>query len=211
MITVDMINQINYTLHNLMVTKWVTQDLFSVKWWGEIGFIAFSYILCFSLLDKTRLTKTILFGSLISVFSVVIEIIGCNSNLWAYSVPIYPMIPNIFVYDITALPLYYMLIYQRAYSWKSYAAWNIGTSLIMGFVFSPLVVSLGLVQLIQWSHINTFLIIAFVGFLAKAAMSLIISFEEQYQAKQQTSQTSVLFQPAMKPLDEESDEKENKF
>ncbi|GMA98184.1 hypothetical protein PIPA1_09840 [Pelosinus sp. IPA-1] len=207
MITIEMINQANYTLHNLMVTKWSTQDLFSIKWWGEIGFVIISYIFCFSLLDKTRLTKTILFGSLISVFSVVIEIVGCNSNLWAYSLPIYPMIPNIFLLDITVIPLYYMLIYQRAYSWKSYAVWNIGASAFLGFVFSPLVVSLGLVQLIQWNYVNTFLIIAFVGFLAKAVISLIISFEEQYQTKQQVWQTSVLFQPAVKPLDEESDKK----
>jgi hypothetical protein len=198
-----MITQANSTLHNLMVTKWITQDLFSVKWWGVIGFVIFSYILCFSLMDKTRLIKTILFGSLISVFSVVVDTIGCNSNLWAYSLPIFPMIPNIFLYDITALPLYYMLIYQHAYSWRRYTVWNIGASAIMGFVFTPLLVTLGLAQLIQWSYFNVFLIITFTGFLAKAVTSLIISFEEQYQKNQQTSQTSARLQPAMKPLDEQ--------
>lgn len=108
-----MIIQANSTLHDLMVTKWFTQDLFSIRWWGIIGFLLFSYILCFTLMDKTRLSKTILFGALMSVFSVVVDVVGCNSGLWIYNASIYPMIPSIFIYDITALPMYYMLIYQQ--------------------------------------------------------------------------------------------------
>lgn len=210
MVTIEMIIQSNSTLHDLMTTKWLTQDLFSVKWWGVIGFIIFSYILGFSLMDKTRLTKTILFGALISVFTVVVDIVGCNSNLWAYTVYIYPMTPSIFIYDITALPVYYMLIYQHAYSWKSYAVWNIGFSAIMGFVFTPLLVTLGLLQFIKWPYFNVFMMLSFIGFLAKAATSLIISFEDQYQANQQTSHTSAQLQPAMKPLDEQRENQGDK-
>jgi hypothetical protein len=197
-----MIIQTKSTLHNLAVTNWFTQDLFSIKWWGIIGFVIFSYILCFSLMDKTRLTKTILFGSLISVFAVVVDIVGSNFNYWTHTVFILPMIPSIFLYDITALPMYYMLIYQHAYSWKSYAVWNIGASAIMGFVFSPLLVLLGIIRFSNFSYLDNFLMISFIGFLAKAATSLIFSFEDQYQSPQRTSQPLARFQPSMKPLDE---------
>ncbi len=96
----------------------------------------------------------------------------------------------------------YMLIYQHAYSWKSYAVYNIGLSAIMGFVFTPLLVKLGLIQFFQWPYINAFMVLSFIGFLVKAATSLIFSFENQYQASQQPPQTSVLLQPTMKPLNE---------
>jgi hypothetical protein len=200
-----MIIQTKSTLHNLVVTKWFTQDLLSIKWLGVIGFVIFSYILCFSLMDKTRLTKTILFGSLISVFSVVVDIVGSNFNYWTHTVLILPMTPSIFLYDITALPMYYMLIYQHAYSWKSYAVWNIGASAIMGFVFSPLLVILGIIRFSNFSYLDNFLMISFIGFLAKAATSLIFSFENQYQSPQRTSQPLTRFQPSMKPLDEQKE------
>lgn len=197
-----MIMQTKSMLHNIAVTKWFTQDLLSLKWWGAIGFVTFSYILCFSLMDKTRLTKTILFGSLISVFAVVVDIVGSNFNYWTHTIYIFPMIPSIFLYDITALPMYYMLIYQRAYSWKSYAVWNIGASAIMGFVFSPLLVILGIIRFDNFSYLDNFLLISFIGFLAKAATSLIFSFEDQYQSTQRTSKSLARLHPVMKPLDE---------
>jgi hypothetical protein len=164
LVTTDMLIQANSTLHDLMVTKWFTEGLFSMKWWGVVGFVTFSYILCFSLMDKTRLIKTILFGALMSVFCVVIDTMGCNFNLWAYPTPILPMAPNMFLYDITALPMYYMLIYQHAYSWKSYAVWNIAASAILAFVFTPLLVTLGLFQMIHWTYLNVFLMISFIVF-----------------------------------------------
>ncbi|SFM34978.1 hypothetical protein [Pelosinus propionicus] len=201
--TIEIIMQTKSMLHNIAVTKWFTQDLLSIKWWGAIGFVIFSYILCFSLMDKTRLTKTVLFGSLISVFAVVVDIIGSNFNYWTHTVFILPMTPSIFLYDITALPMYYMLIYQHAYSWKSYAVWNIGASAIMGFVFSPLLAILGIIRFDNFSNFDNFLMISFIGFLAKAATSLIFSFEDQYQSTQQTSQSLARLHPVMKPLDEQ--------
>lgn len=197
-----MIMQTKSMLHNIAVTKWFTQDLLSLKWWVAIGFVTFSYIFCFSLMDKTRLTKTILFGSLISVFAVVVDIVGSNFNYWTHTIYLFPMIPSIFLYDITALPMYYMLIYQHAYSWKSYAVWNIGASAIMGFVFSPLLVILGIIRFDNFSYLDNFLLISFIGFLAKAATSLIFFFEDQYQSTQRTSQSLARLHPVMKPLDE---------
>jgi hypothetical protein len=204
LVTIEMISQINSTLHNLVMTKWLTEELFSIRWWGTLGFVIFSYILCFSLLDKTRFVRILLFGSLISVFSVVIDLIGTNFNLWVYRSRLFPITPSIFIYDITALPLYYMLMYQYATSWKSYAAWNIMASAAMGFIFTPLMVTLGVLQLINWNYFYAFLTITFIGFLGKAVTSFIIYIEEKNQSEQrQNLQAPSLLQPAMKPLDEQ--------
>lgn len=81
---------------------------------------------------------------------------------------------------------------------------------MMAFIFTPLMVSLGYLQLLRWPYINVFLMISFIGFLAKAATSLIISLEDQYQAKQHNSHISARLQPAMKPLDEHIGRKDDK-
>ena len=206
MVTIDIISQTNQTLHNLMMTKWLTEELFSFRWWGLVGFLSFSYILCFKLMDKTRLSETILFGSLVSVFCVVLDVIISNFNLFVYRVNLFSMIPSIFIYDITALPMYYMLIYQNTSSWKTYSIWITLASAVMGFIFTPLIIKLGYLQYINWSHFNAFLIIAFVGFLAKAVISLILTLEVNYRTNQQHPQTSALLQPAMKPLENDEEE-----
>lgn len=214
LVSIEMVSQANQTLRDLMMTKWLTEELFSLRWWGLLGFLGFSYILCFKLMDKTRLTETILYGSLVSVFCVVLDVIVSNANLFVYRVNLFPMIPSIFIYDITALPLYYMLIYQHATSWKAYSIWMTLVSAAMGFIFTPLLIKLGYLQYINWSHLKAFLIITFVGFVAKAVMSLILTFEIKYRTNPQDNQTSVLLQPAMKHLNEQKEtqgDKENKI
>ncbi|MTV50917.1 hypothetical protein GJ688_18530 [Heliobacillus mobilis] len=195
-----MISQANATLHSLMFTKWFTEELLSWQWWGIIGFLTFSYILCFTLMNKKRLTETILFGSLVSVFAVVMDVILSNMNAFLYNVNLVPMIPSIFIYDITALPMYFMLIFQHATLWKKYSIWITLASAIMGFIFTPLMVKLGYLQFIWWNYFLAFLVIAFIGFLAKAVMSLIFYVEESYRAEQKISfSQATVPQPAMRP------------
>ena len=180
-----MLSDANAKLHNLMLTKWLTQDLFSIQWWGIVGFVILSYILCFSLMDKTRLTKTILYGSLISVFSVVIDAVGTSFNLWLYNVNFFPMIPSIFIYDITALPMYFMLIFQRTKSWRTYLVWILGASAFMGFVFTPLMVKIGIGKLIHSNYFISFLLISITGIMGKVGTSLIFYVEERYVRKRE--------------------------
>jgi hypothetical protein len=121
MITFEMIRQAKMTLHNLVYIKWIVDDVFSPKWWGFVALIAFSYILCFSLLDKRRFTQILLFGSLITVLTIVFDIFGSNFNLWSYKSRLIPTIPSPVVYDLTIVPLYYMLVYQYSKNWKNFS------------------------------------------------------------------------------------------
>jgi hypothetical protein len=120
LITIDEISKANEVLSKLMTQRWFSQELFTIKWWGLAGYLVLSYVLCFKLLDKKRLVELLLYGSLASVFSVVLDIFLENRNLFLYKARLLPMIPSIFIYDITALPLYYMVLYQHAATWKKY-------------------------------------------------------------------------------------------
>jgi hypothetical protein len=174
MVDIDSISKANETLNKLIAERWISEELFTIRWWGIVGFLAFSYILCFKLLDKKRFVELLLYGSLVSVFCVVADVFLSNRNMFIYKVSLFPMIPSIFIYDITALPLYYMVIYQHATSWVKYSIVITLSSLLMGYAFTPLMIKLGYLQFINWSYTRAFLIIVFIGFLAKAAISLIV-------------------------------------
>lgn len=179
MVTIDEIVKANDALNKLMTQRWISQELFTIRWWGLAGYLILSYVLCFKLLDKKRLVELLLFGSLVSVFCVTLDIFLENRNLFLYKARLIPIIPSIFIYDITALPLYYMVLYQHAGTWKKYSIWITLASLLLGYVFTPLMVKLGYLQLINWSYTWAFLVIAFVGFLAKGIISLILYVQEK--------------------------------
>lgn len=62
MVTPDILYQSRLETKDLNYTLWVTQELFSVRWWVNIIIILFSYVLCFILIDKRRFTEILLFG-----------------------------------------------------------------------------------------------------------------------------------------------------
>lgn len=179
MFTIDDISKANDAMNKLITKRWLSEELFTIRWWALVGFLVISYVLCFKLLDKKRLVELLLYGSLISVFCVVIDIFLTNRNLFVYEVRLFPMLPSIFIYDITALPLYFMVLYQHITSWKKYPVAITLASLMMGYAFTPLMVKLGYLKFINWSYTRAFLIIVFIGFLAKAVVSLILHIQEK--------------------------------
>lgn len=208
MITIDMISQANSVLNQMILDRWLSQEFLTIKWWGLLGYLVFSYILCFTLLNKRKLVELLLYGSLVAVFSVVTDVVLSNRNYFLYKTTIFPMIPSIFVYDITALPLYYMLIYQYADSWKKYVVWITIASAVMGFVFNPLLLALDYVEFINWSNIKGFLVVLAVGLMAKAWMSAILYIQEKYQDSPEPTPRFSQIQPAMKPAQQNSSKQE---
>lgn len=183
----DLIIEKNTELHNLVLGHWLSQDLFSVKWWGLLGFILLSYVICFWIMKKERLRSTILFGALVSVFTVIIDIFGCSFILWEYTMYLFPIVPSIFFYDITALPLYYMLIFQYTKTWKAYSLWIIGAAVVLGFGFTPIIEKLGYVRLTNWSYLNASLAFIFIGIFSKAVNELIQFVETKYKIRNKTA------------------------
>lgn len=181
MVTLEMIHQARITLHELVLTKWLTEDVFSLRWWGMVAFIALSYVVCLNLLDKRRLSNILLFGSLLTVGMAAAETIGVSFVLWYCATPILPIVPCIFASDFTIIPLYYMLVYQFTSAWKQFALWNAITAGIFAFIFQPIVVHFKIFELDKWSYIYTFAIVFFIASLARAVTLGILAAEEKRQ------------------------------
>lgn len=204
MVTSEMIHQAKLTTHDYVLAKWLAEDVFSPKWWGFVVLIAISYILCFSLLDKRRYTQILLFGSLMAVASVVISIFGSNFDLWSYHSRLVPTIPSPFVYDLTIIPLYYMLVYQYSPGWKAFLIWNGLTAGIIAFGYFPALAALKIVSLKNWSYFGFFAVNFTVALIARAVVLAVLASEKKGAAGYLTEAppTRVL-QPAMKPLGKE--------
>lgn len=125
MVTDEQIMQVSEQLNTLIVTQWANQYFLSPTWFFIVLLIAFSYALFIYLADKKRIIEILLFGSLVAVIFAIYDTLGQQFGYWASLKVVLPFNPNFFLGDLTLIPLYAMLVYQYASSWKSFFLWNI--------------------------------------------------------------------------------------
>ncbi|AGK54614.1 CBO0543 family protein [Bacillus sp. 1NLA3E] len=175
----EKINQAKALLHKLVLEDWKTSDLFSPKWFGTVGFILLSYFICFKLLDKRRFTQILLFGSLLTVSITVVDLFGTQFGRWTYLTRVFPIVPSLFFFDFTIIPLYYMLVYQYSSTWKSFAIWNAILAGIISFAFFPILTALKMFELNNWKYIYFFSIIYAMAFFCRGAVWFILSVQNK--------------------------------
>jgi hypothetical protein len=133
--TLAMIHQLKVSLWNLMYTYWKTETLFSIRWWSLIAMNFIGYAIWWKFIDKRRLSQLLLFGSLIAVGRIIMDIIGTNTVLWSYDIREIPFFPSPFIHDFTITPLSLMIVYQYSPTWKKFLAWTTVVIAIVSFVF----------------------------------------------------------------------------
>lgn len=181
MVTSEMIHHAKVTMHDLVYTKWIVEDVFSPKWWGFVALIIFSYILCFRLLDKRRYTEILLFGSLITVFTIVFDIFGSNFDLWSYHSRLIPTIPSPIVYDLTIVPLYYMLAYQYSPTWKIFLIFAGVVGGIIGYIYFPVLSMIKVITLHEpWSYFGFFAVNFIFAIIARTIVIGVIKTEHSH-------------------------------
>ncbi|MEA4925855.1 MAG: hypothetical protein VB084_11150 [Syntrophomonadaceae bacterium] len=139
MVTDEQITQASQHLNNLLVTQWVNQQFLSPTWFFLVITLIISYALFIYLVDRERLIEILLFGSLVAVAFANYDTIGQQFGYWAYYKSILPLNPNLFLGDITLIPIYAMFVYQYTSSWRSFLIWNTVWAGLFSFVFYHIV------------------------------------------------------------------------
>ena len=207
MVDYEMIHQARSTLHALVLEKWLTEDVFSLRWWSMVGLVAISYLICFSLFDKKRISVLFLFGSLLTVGASVYETVGVNFVLWFCATPIFPIVPCLFVPYLTVLPVYYMLIFQYTTTWRQFSLWNFIAVSIYSFILLPVFIHFRISEMDNWQPIYHIPFVFFIASLARAVTLFLMNIEQR-EAKLETSLSlkTRYLQPAMKPINTQEDE-----
>jgi hypothetical protein len=206
MVTPEMILQARTTLHDLVLTKWLAEDVFSPRWWSMVVLVMLSYLLCFSRFDKRRLSKIFLFGSLLTVGAAVYETVGVNFVLWFCSTPVFPIVPCLFVPYLTILPVYYMLIFQYTTTWRQFSLWNLIAISVYSFVLLPIFIYFKISEMDNWQPVYHMPFLFAIASLARAVTLLLIDIEQrQEKTVKSFFSTAMIHQPAMKPMGTEKD------
>jgi hypothetical protein len=138
---------------------WISEEVFSFRWFVIVGVLAAVYAVWLKLLDKRRVKDILLFGSLLSIGYVLADVIlGSFVGFYAYRISIFPIKPSIFIVSITIAPIMFMLVLQYTSSWPSFMLWGtIGTA-VLSFGLVPLYVHMDILQLYKgWNYSLSFL------------------------------------------------------
>lgn len=109
-----------------------------------------------------------MFGFFIALFSMIFEHIGENVALWwGYRTRLIPTLTFIFPFDLTVLPVSFMLVYQFFNEWRSFVKGMLVLSLGGAFVFEPLLHWMDIYVLYTWKYVYSFPIYFAMGLFFK--------------------------------------------
>lgn len=130
----------------------IKHELFQFQWWLLLAALVIPLIIWWILVDKTRFFQIAFLGCLAALVALEFDILGYEFGLWQYPHKLNYFGPRLGPVDVSVFPVTYMLIYQYFPNWKSYLVAAVVIALAFTFIAEPLLVYLGIYQLISWEY-----------------------------------------------------------
>jgi hypothetical protein len=202
----ELFHQLQLQIWSITWNRYLTEELFSGRWWGSLIFLLALYALWVKLLDKSRALEIILFGSFVAVQAVMVDIAGYSMGLWQHNIRLLPVVPGVFPIDFTVVPILLMLAHQYGSTWSKYLAWSAIASLVFSFIISPAFQYFDIKAYYNW-HFAYFVVL-----MMAVAVTSRLTIELLVKTVQIHSTTSAKFtgfsprpQPAAKPLPDQAE------
>lgn len=189
------------TSANFTYSRWVTEELLSIRWLTIIAILLLACILLVKLIDRSRLREIILFGSIFALLCGYTDVIATEYGLWEYKTHIIPLKSSMFPFSYTMPPMFHMLAYQYSNSWRRFAVLNTMVAAFFAFIAHPFYVWTDVLWLGNWNYLYSFLYLTSVPLGVRAIVMWITKLEQQPAAEAKTSLFPAL-QPAMKPTND---------
>ncbi|MEN2765811.1 CBO0543 family protein [Ornithinibacillus xuwenensis] len=150
------------------IDGWLQYDLFTFDWWLLVIFFILPWIVWIKLVDRNRMVEIFLFGMFIIKITTITDILGTELDFWQYPTSLLPMFPRAFPFDISMVPVAFMLIYQFFTTWKTYTYALLTMATIYAFVGEPFCVWKRLVIYPNWNYFYSFIFYLVVGTAIRA-------------------------------------------
>lgn len=209
----EMFHQLQLQIWNITWNRYITQELFSYRWWGTLIFLSVLYAVWLKLLDKARTFEIVLFGSFVAVQAVFIDIAGFSMGLWQHNIRLFPFIPGVFPIDFTVVPILLMLAQQYGSSWSRYLIWSALGSILFSFGISPAFQFFDIKAYYNWSFSYFLFLMMIVAVDSRIAIQFVEKTVKESSKKFSHSKSfSPIPQPTAKRLPdlEENNKDDNK-
>ena len=136
--------------------SWLNDIVFTWHWWLLAALAVIPWLVWWKVVDRRRIFEIMTYGFLVMIASSLFDAVGVEFDFWEYHYQFIPLLDVFIVYDISVIPVIYMLVYQYFHTWKSFIFSNLVVSFIFSFVSEPILVGLNYHQFLKWEYYYSF-------------------------------------------------------
>ncbi|XJZ29016.1 CBO0543 family protein [Bacillota bacterium Lsc_1132] len=147
---------------------WLENEFLTWEWWLLLFFFVVPWIVWIITKKRKWLVESILFGVIAMVITILLDTVGLQFTYWEYPIEFLPVIPRAFPFDVSMVPVAYMLLFQYARTWKSFIIAQIIMAFAYAFIGEPFCEWIDLVRYIKWNYLYSFFYYILLGFGVRA-------------------------------------------
>ncbi|MCM3443833.1 CBO0543 family protein [Metabacillus halosaccharovorans] len=175
----DKIRLLEDHIYRLDVRGWLENEFLSWEWWILLFFLVVPWFIWLKLAKRDLLVESYLFGSIIIIITILLDTVGLQFSFWEYPIEFLPVIPRAFPFDVSMVPIAFMLLFNYFRTWKSYSIALLIMALIYAFIGEPFCEWIHLVYYIKWNYLYSFLYYIVVGIGVRALVLTIVSLTKK--------------------------------
>jgi hypothetical protein len=163
----------------LRYERWKEYELLHPQWWLLLAAFVLPWFVWWKLVDRKRIVEIFLYGMLVEAIAVTLDVIFGELTFWAYPFKLFPIIPRYVEYDLSLMPVLFMLLYQFFPRWKAFLPALVAMAALLAFVLEPFSVWLGLYQMLAWKFYFSFLVYLAMGAYIKWLVDLTVKIKNR--------------------------------
>lgn len=177
---VERVRLLEDQLFTLDAKGWLENEFLTWEWWLLLAFFVVPWILWSIMKKRKWLLESVLFGVMVMLVTILLDIIGLQFSFWEYPVEFLPIIPRAFPFDISIVPVAFMLIFQYNRSWKSFMIAQLIMAMTYAFIGEPICEWIDLVHYIKWNYLYSFFYYIVLGVAVRALILKCASVSKPY-------------------------------
>ncbi|WP_170006067.1 hypothetical protein [Bacillus fonticola] len=179
------LKEIQLEQSNSWFDYWMDHSNFGTwEFWANVAFLILPLITLFIVIDRRKALLLGFYGYNVHVFFTYIDAYSTSRVSAFYPYKVLPILPSNFALDVSFVPVAYMLVYQwTLHHKKNYYLYITLLCLFLAFVFKPLLVYLGLFQIIKMNYFDIFLLYLVLSIVSKWVTNVFIFLEKRGKNK----------------------------
>ena len=130
---------------------WVTDIVFSWRWWLGIALSILPWIVWIKIRDKKHTTRLLFVGIVAMLVTVSMDNIGISFNLWYYYWKVTPFLNAFLPWDFTLFPVSIMIILQFNPKINVYIK-AVAFAFFSAFIVEPFFVWMNMYHIVSWKY-----------------------------------------------------------
>ncbi|NRD80176.1 hypothetical protein HPT25_22840 [Bacillus sp. BRMEA1] len=150
--SIQKINENNNKITALIQQRqdiWVSDVVFTWRWWLGLAFTIIPWILWCIFRKKESTDRLLYVAFLVIIISVVLDVFGDQYGIWHYRYNVVPILPTYFPWDFTLMPISIIFLLQFKPNWSPWIKafiFALGSS----YIGEPIFHWIGVYQTIHW-------------------------------------------------------------